>query len=388
MPCTNKLAQGILYIKLIHTQHYSTTNDDQGDIGLAKPYWLKTTVVKAFLSQVISKCFYHITKFHYRDGHAILIISTDGLGDAFLRFQLVNDIIERHDGQPVYILTRGVSQPVYEHIAIRAIVYNDRHKTNPIKRIMLVHRLNKIGFEKNYVLDFICNENIIELIKCDAHIGFAHRDNKAHDRRLTLCIPKREYVGHSLSEFCQQTGLSGFQMDNRKLLATDANNHTEYNGDIILAIGASNRSRMMQKSNMLLLISHLLDKITDKKIIIVGHGTTEKNYADWLSLHLQSDRVINQVNQFDIKQLIRCVYHSSLLIGFDSALYNLSFTLRKPTICLAADNHLVLHHQPWVEIVHGDKSVFGTPDGLGCEKTNSITADQLYRAYLELTRHQ
>lgn len=353
---------------------------------LLKPKWLKTTVINSAISHFLSTIFFQITKFTIQDGNAILIISTDGLGDAFLRLQLVKSIIEKYKGQPIHILTRNLSRPVYKNLNIQSILYNDRHKTNPVKRMMLIHQLNKIGISKVYALDFIYNENILELIKCKDRIGFAHRDNQAHDQRLALCIPKREYVGDTLIELFQQTGLSGFQMDNRGLLDVGLVNGVDKNSDIILAIGASNRSRMMRKDNMLSLVSYFLEKVADKKIIIVGHGAVEKKYAIWLTNHLQSDRVIDKVNELDLKQIIHCVNHSYLLIGFDSALYNLSFTLRKPTICLAADNHLVLHHQPWVEIVHGNKSEFGTPDGFGCKKTNSITAEQLYQAYLRITQ--
>ena len=89
-------------------------------------------------------------------------------------------------------------------------------------------------------------------------------------------------------------------------------------------------------------------------------------------------------NNIDVKQLIHHVCECGLLIGFDSGLYNLSFTMRKPTLCLAADNHLVLHTQPWVKIIHGDKTVYGVEDGLGCEKTNSITSEQVLSACHDL----
>jgi len=346
---------------------------------LAKPLWLKTTYVKTFFSDLICRLYDRFAADHAISGNAILIISTDGLGDAFLRLQFISALVNayRHN-RPIYILTRPSSSSVYNMPGLDVIHYGDRFITNPFKRISLLRQLNKLEIEKVYVLNFICNDNLFFYIRSREFIGFAHRNNVTHDEHLTTCIPTCEYVGESLTKLCDATGLAGASMDNRSLLG-DA--MPREGAPILFAIGASNRSRMMHKDNMSRILQALLAHEPDRDIVLLGNGSSEEKYAADVCRFINSTRLINRVGQCSLDETILLVRACHTLIGFDSALYNLSFTLRRPTICLAADNHLVLHQVPWVAIVHGNGVPYGAQDAFGCDKTNSIRAEQVISAF-------
>ena len=351
-----------------------------------KPKWLKTSYILTVFSHALCLLYKSMVGFKNGNTGSVLVISTDGLGDAFLRLGMVNSIVDKHSAfnQDVYIISRDVAKGVYNSIPINFISYNDKYKTNPIKRLVMAKQLNLIGFDVVYVLDFLCNDNFFSLVSSNRKVGFRHRNDNRHEQLLTDASPLAEYVGDEIDYFCAKNLLDGKDMDNRSFFKFSEVETTIANQQIILAIGASNRARMMRKSNMQKLVSALLDGFPTKNIILVGYGKREQEYADWLHREIKSPRLINLVGVLTLEQLIHHVCECGLLIGFDSGLYNLSFTMRKPTLCLAADNHLVLHTQPWVKIIHGDKTVYGVEDGLGCEKTNSITSEQVLSACHDL----
>lgn len=355
-------------------------------VGLKKPRWLKTSFLLAVFSHAICVFYKNMIGFKKGNAKAVLIISTDGLGDAFLRLSMVGSIINKHKklNQDIYILSKDFTRDIYKALPLNFISYRDQHKTNPIKRFAMAVQLNQIGFDVVYVLDFICNENLFSLVHSDKKIGFRHRSDHRHDELLTDVSPLVEYVGDAIDHFCEKNSLGGKEMDNRPFFNFADAATTQANQQIVLAIGASNRARMMRKSNMQQIVSALLTKYSGQQIIMVGYGNREQEYADWLYEKINSERLINLVGKLTLMQLINHVCECGLLIGFDSGLYNLAFTMRKPTLCLAADNHLVLHNKPWVNIVHGNKKVYGMDDGLGCDKTNSITPQQVLTACLHL----
>ncbi|MGR5456918.1 hypothetical protein, partial [Vibrio alfacsensis] len=77
---------------------------------MSKPKWLKTSYLKARLAQTV--CSHFPAKGNSSTNH-VLITSTDGLGDTFLRLSLVLDVCNQYGFDNVWILTKGHSAPIY-----------------------------------------------------------------------------------------------------------------------------------------------------------------------------------------------------------------------------------------------------------------------------------
>ena len=351
---------------------------------MKKPKWLKTTPVKKYLSHQVARLFFFCTAFLYKSGNKILIVSTDGLGDAVVRLSLVDQIANHNGRDRVIVLTKKLAIPLYDSINVKYIEYGEGHKTNFFKRCIMSIKINSMGVQDVYCLHFIFDEYLLDVLKARNKIGYKNRVNSNFDKQFTHVLPIHEYVGESIKSFAEYIGLGFTDMDNRKLLP---NKEKIYDFPyVVVAVGASSFDRMIRRTNMVAILKSLLPLIiaNQGKIVFVGNGLKEVNYTRWLVDKLGGEHVINDVGKYSLSDTIALVNECHLLIGFDSGLYNLSFSLQRPTICLAANNHIFLHYRPWVKIVHGSGEVFGDEDGFGCDKTNSITPEQVLVAYHEM----
>ncbi|MCD8565816.1 MAG: hypothetical protein LRY53_09355 [Burkholderiaceae bacterium] len=181
-----------------------------------KPIWLKSTYLKGLVSQFLAKRF---TKKYLiasrEDSNRIVIISIDGLGDAFLRLSIVDALAKKHGPSNLRIVTRAMTNPLYEKLGIQTIIYSDRHRTNPLKRIKLINQINRLNVNNIYVLDFEHNESLLELLAAKKKIGFQHPYRPDYQKQLNVTIPHPFYVGTALENFCRETGIAPKLMDNR-----------------------------------------------------------------------------------------------------------------------------------------------------------------------------
>nr|WP_320133608.1 hypothetical protein [uncultured Holophaga sp.] len=343
---------------------------------------LRTTPLRKAVTRFLCRGLVPLLPRSGSDAQSILVISTDGLGDAFLRLGLVHALAQRHGAGQVKILTRASAAPLYRAMGLETLLYRDRCCTSPIHRLRLLGRLRHLGIRQIHVLNFICDEDLHQFFPEVARIGFSHRHEPGRDRFLTRVIPPGDYVGDALAAYGQATGLSGADMDNRQLLPGTGSHPS--GRTILLAVGASNRNRMMRLENLAGILRHLLDRLPEAHFVMVGHGPRETDYARGLQQRLPGNRLESRVGQLGLEDLIQQVQGAALVIGFDSSVYNLAFTLRKPTLCLAGDNELVLHRRPWVKPVLGDGLPYGADDGLGCDRLNSVRPDQVLEAVLTL----
>lgn len=349
---------------------------------MKKPFWLKTTWMKMAVSQLICRGLVRRQRHSFPLGHKVLLISTDGLGDAFLRLSLVAALVEKLGAENIILLTKALPAPLYTRFGIKIQIYTDRHRVSPWRRWLLAKQLNQQGIARVHVLDFVFNDRFAALLNTQNRSGFQHQTQSSYDNQFSALIPKFNYVGDGLRDYAELLELHGNWMNNQVLLgSTSILNVAD---DILVAVGASNRARMMRRSNMTTILLSLLEQYPDRQIILLGAGELEASYAADLVRSVNQTRLVNLVGQLNLMQLIDRVNQGRLLIGFDSALYNLSFTLQRPTVCLAADNPLVLHRAPWVRIVQGTGQDYGLADGLGCLHTNSIHAEQVRLAVNEL----
>lgn len=150
------------------------------------------------------------------------------------------------------------------------------------------------------------------------------------------------------------------------------------NKDIVIAIGSTDRKKVCSPLKMKEYIEEILKFYPEEKIILVGNGNLQKEYAK---------KIIDFVDKTNLMEAFELVTKSKLFIGFDSGLYNLCFVTRKKGIGLFRDTSVPFAHEvPWLKNIGPsekiDRSVKDEdyPD----EKINSISVESFRNALEEL----
>jgi ADP-heptose:LPS heptosyltransferase len=358
------------------------------DRKMKKPLWLKSTYIRAALSHQATRWLIKKKPGTYNGAHGerVLISSTDGLGDAFLRLSVINALAHKHGIDNVFVLTRDASAPLYEKLGVRTLQYGDKHRVSLLQRLKLVRKLNNLGARTIYVMDFALTENVIDRLQIPEKIGFSNQRRPSLDKRFTTTVAHPFYVGEALSNFCVTTKINPSLMDNTLFFPApnDPLSTPKTRLKLAVAVGASNPLKMMRVSNFSEILTCLRQAFPQAEIILLGSGPKEKTYASRVSSQTDNLTLTNAVSNLDLPALISCVQDCDALIGFDSALYNLAFTLKKPTVCMAWTNASVQHTAPWVRIIRGSGPEWGVPDRYGCPETNAISPDTIIEALSDL----
>lgn len=354
-----------------------------------KPRWLKTSFWRrAVINWLLTLYFVRFIK--HSDSRAdcdgILVTSSDGLGDALLRLPVVKEWQRKYPN--IWILTKPACAPIYEACGFQVISYSNAMMMKFMPRFRLIRRLNALPIQRIYACEFSRNDNLIQYLH-GYKLGFAHFKDASKDLELDEVIPFEAYTGKRIQRLAQATDCHIDTTDNRECLPKRSDVTSDKNL-IVFAIGAQNKDRMMRVSNITQLLQALLEHDSECHILLVGAGNREQKYADKILSNLDNafiSRVKSEINQYSLLEMVQLVYGSKLLIGFDSGLYNLSYTLHHPTLCIAAENERVLHrHARWVRIVKNmDARVYGVEDGYGSAITNSVDLTEFIRAYSELS---
>lgn len=352
-----------------------------------KPQWLKTTFWKKTLATGVLNLLYANKQIDCSNNDGLLITSTDGLGDAFLRLPLLKEW--QKDNANIWILTQAISAPIFESCGFNTIVYTNKMRTNLTKRIKLIKQLNQLPIKEVYATEFSRSDNLVAYLK-GYRVGLACTRIPERDTDLDKIIESDIYVGNSLKNLASATNITTDLTDNRAHLKRE--NSTNKN-QVIIAVGAQDKIRMMRISNMADLIQSII-KMDNCEIILVGAGKREQTYVDKVMRSLESkiskeeqQRIIPKISTYSLFEIIQEIYQSKLLIGFDSGLYNLSYTLHQPTLCLAAEFEGALHrHASWVRIVQNKEEPipYGIEDGYGSLVTNAVNLNEFEQAYQEL----
>jgi ADP-heptose:LPS heptosyltransferase len=355
---------------------------------MSKPQWLKTTYIKTKFSHSFASL---LKKKHFPSQRGVLITSTDGLGDAFMRLSIVYRICQNYGFDKVWILSKPLAVPLYKTLGIQTITYTDKNRTNPLRRLSLVNYLNKLPINKVIALEFTRNENLIELIEQNDKTGFSHNLNPENNSQLSTIVANPGYVGDALNNMCQELNIKVNLMDNTELFknipaakkqwfATSDNKRI----NVIIAVGASARERMMRTSNLSQIMDALYVTFPNIDFLLAGTGKRDEKYTKLLLSKYKGNNVQTIVSQTSILETVDIVANCDLLIGFDSGIYNLAFTLKKPTLCFASDNENALHQAPWLKVIRGTDKKYGESDGYGGTRTNSIYSDIVVAQFKEL----
>ena len=154
------------------------------------------------------------------------------------------------------------------------------------------------------------------------------------------------------------------------------------NKDIVIAVGSTARNRVCSPLKMKEYIEEIFKIYPEEKIILVGNGNLQKEYAK---------KIIDFVDKTNLMEAFELVTKSKLFIGFESGLYNLCFVTRKKGIGLFRDASVSFAHEvPWLKNIEPLGSIDNTikdeeyPD----ERINSISVESFKKAMEELLKNE
>lgn len=159
------------------------------------------------------------------------------------------------------------------------------------------------------------------------------------------------------------------------------------NKDIVIAVGSTARNRVCNPIKMKEYIEEIIKFYPNEKIILVGNGELQKNYAKKILEMIPNKNIIDFVDKTNLMEAFELVTKSRLFVGFESGLYNLCFVTRKKGIGLFRDTSVPFAHEvPWLKNIGPsekiDRSIKDSeyPD----EKINSISVESFRNALEEL----
>ncbi|MCJ2378603.1 hypothetical protein LNL84_17470 [Vibrio sp. ZSDZ34] len=357
---------------------------------MSKPKWLKSSYIKARFSQL----FVSVFKRHNQTlGNGILITSTDGLGDAFMRLSLVYHLCQKNGFDNVWVVSKPPAIPLYQALGIQVIKYTDRNRTSPFKRLALVNELNRLPIDKVLALEFTRNEDLIDLIVQKNKIGFSHNGNPENDRQLSEVVTNPGYAGDALTNMSQHLGSDVKLMDNTDFLSRfiadikpQIINTQQEQLHVVLAVGAAASEKMMRISNIVKIMEALYSAYPNIHFTLIGFGKRDDKYTKLIEKHYKAQNLQNLVSKASLKETIEIVANCDLLIGFDSGMYNLAFTLKKPTICFATHVETALHEADCLRVIRGTDTEYGVSDEYGCKRTNSVYPEVVISQFEELQK--
>ena len=157
--------------------------------------------------------------------------------------------------------------------------------------------------------------------------------------------------------------------------------------DVVIAIGSTARNRVCSPLKMKEYIEEILKFYPEEKIILVGNGELQKNYAKKILEMIPNRNIVDFVDKTNLMEAFELVTKSKLFIGFESGLYNLCFVTRKKGIGLFRDTSVPFAHEvPWLKNIGPSEKIDISikdedyPD----ERINSISVESFKKALEEL----
>ena len=253
-----------------------------------------------------------------------------------------------------------------------------------------MYNLNMMGFSKYINLEFV-NDITVGNLFIKEKIGILDKNKavKRNNRYYTKAFerPKEKYILYTIKKMWkvileEEVSLEKVKPDLRYLF------NIEENG-IIVQVGASSRVKVCSPLIMAKYLNDI-EKISNEKITLVGHGKDQEEYAKKLEELLPNIEFNNLVGKTTIKGVFEEVARCRIYIGFDSGLYNLAFTLKKKIIALfrSGEQSGFLHKDKTIKILYptiedaNNKLI--TDEKYSNKEINSISVEKVVKAYKKL----
>lgn len=324
---------------------------------MKKKYYLKKSYIKNLLNMYITRFFLILFFKKKKNPENILIKISDGIGDVVIRSKLSEKLIERFGKDKIYFLMQENYKQLGEILGYNVIGISKTEKYNLLKRIRKFLEINRLGIKKFINLEGK-NDNVVGNIIAEEKIGVLDTDpavriyNKFYTKVIELNGNKKilsqvKAIGENIL---------GKNLREDELIPDLKVDKNSKNEGIVIAVGSTSRERVCSPYRMTEYIKEIEKEFPEEKIYLVGNGKLQLEYAECLIKELKNFKIINLVNKTDLKEGFKMIENCRLFIGFESGLYNYSYSLRKRTIALFKDLSSPFKHEAdWVKILGPEK---------------------------------
>lgn len=354
-----------------------------------KPNYLKSSYLKNRLADFIFKRW--LTKFKKNfkpiKTDRVLVVSMKALGDNVVKATSFKIMAEKYGKENLYIMCRDKWSSVFQELGYN--VLEMKKLKNPLKnaqyKIEFFEKVNNLGFKEVILFEFEGTEEVLEAIVCDNKIGIYNEKQNAYMQRVveidydkTYILDRQIYLLEEL--FKEKLTRDEIRPDMRELF-----HGKKYDNVISIGIGASSERKTMPIKNMGKILRMLLEKYPNEKIVLLGSGRKQEEYAKKLIDYCNSSRVESFVGKVSLLETIRVINDSLFFLGYDSGLSNVAFSLRKKYICLFwTDMETWEHKFNDLRIIKGDGKNPENDGYHGTDILNSIQVKQVETALMEL----
>lgn len=349
---------------------------------------LKKAYIRDRINSSIINFIFKFCKFE--NNGKILVKSMDGIGDILVRSRLVEKIIEKYGKENIYFLMKDHYKNLGEFLGYNVIGIPRKSEKSFFKRLKMMYEINKTYSPQKFFNIEFGNDSIVANIVAKDKIGIKS------DSRMVLCyndyytklftfkdvnekiLDKIKDIGENILE--NNLKVEDILPDLRDKFPID-------NKDVVIAIGSTARNKVCSPLKMKEYIEEILKFYPEEKIILVGNGELQKNYAKKILEMIPNKNIVDFVDKTNLMEAFELVTKSKLFIGFESGLYNLCFVTRKKCIGLFRDTSVPFAHEvPWLKNIGPSEKIDISikdedyPD----ERINSISIESFRKALEEL----
>lgn len=324
---------------------------------MKKKYYLKKSYIRNLLNMYITSFFLILFFNKKKNPENILIKISDGIGDVVIRSQLSEELIKKFGKDKVYFLMQENYKQLGEILGYKVIGISKAEKYNLLKRIRKFFEINRLGIKIFINLEYT-NDSVVGNIISEERIGVLDIDPevKIYNKFYT-----KEIKVNKNEKILNQIKIIGENILDRNLREDELIPDLKMNKDlknegIVIAVGSTSREKVCSPYRMLDYVKEIEKEFPEEKIYLVGNGKLQLEYAEYLIENLKELKIINFVDRTNLREVFEIIGKSRLFIGFDSGLYNYSYSLRKKTIALFKDlNSPFKHDAEWVKVLGPEK---------------------------------
>lgn len=341
----------------------------------------KSYIKNEFCTLMTSVILYFF-KFKFKKKEKIVVKAADGIGDVLVKSKLIEELKEEYGKENIYFIFQESYKFLGELLECNTIIFSRKENYNFIKRSRKMYFINKLGIKKFINLEFT-NDNFIRNIYADEKIGIF--DNSIEAQENNEKYTKKIYINSkTVLEVVKEMGET---ILNKKLTTKDIipDLREKFNlkreEGIVIAVGSTARDRVCSPYKMIEYIKKIQNIFPEENIYLIGNGEMQRKYSKKVKEILNNEQIIDLVDTTTLKEAFEKTAKAKLFIGFESGLYNLRFTLRKPVIALFRNVNVPFAHRvEWVKLLGPDEKTTNFKDeDYPNEAINSISVDSFDR---------
>lgn len=328
--------------------------------------------------------------FDFKSDGKILVKSMDGIGDILVRSRLAEKIIEKYGAENVYFLMKEHYKALGEMLGYNVIGIPRKSEKNFFRRLKMMYQINKIYSPKKFFNIEFGNDSIVANIYANEKIG--RKDDYPTVQRYNKYYTKTFEFSKNNKKVLENIKDIAENILNEKIKLEDIipNLGEKFNKKeegIVIAVGSTARDRVCSPNRMKEYILEVSKFYPNEKIILVGNGELQKQYANFLLEELPGLNIKNLIDKTTLKEVFEIVASSKLFVGFESGLYNFCFVIRKKGIALFKNVDVPFAHEvPWLKIIGPDEEKIDNlfDENYPDEKINNISVKKFRKAIEEL----